>query len=105
MSKSDSEHIKEHIEVAIGRARDGVSDRIDELDRKLRSSLDINQIAADHAPQLLAAGAAVGLLIGLGAPRVLTRALQLAIPLAIAVKVVQSRRSALEGPDDPPSLL
>jgi hypothetical protein len=94
MSKSDTENIKEHIEVAIGRARDGVSDRIDEIDRRLRTSLDVKQIAADHAPQLLAAGAAVGLLVGLGAPRVITRALQLAIPLAIAVKIVKDRRAS-----------
>lgn len=92
MSKSDTEHIKEHIEVAIERARDGMSERIDEIDQRLRASLDFKQIAGDHAPQLLAAGAAVGFLVGFGAPKVLTRALQLAVPIAIAVKVVKSRR-------------
>src|SRR5205085_2779016 len=94
MSKTNPDHLKQHIEVASERARDGVGERIDEIDRRLRSSLDFKQMAADHAPQLLAAGAAVGFLIGFGAPKVLTRAMQLGIPLAIAVQIMKRRKAA-----------
>ena len=94
MTKIEADHLKQHIEVAIERARDGVGERIDAIDKRLRSSLDFKQIAADHAPQLLATGAAIGFLIGFGAPRVITRAVQLGIPLAIAIQIVKKRRAA-----------
>ena len=91
MTKIDKDDVKQHIEIAIERAREGVSERIDEIDRRLRSSLDFKQIAGDHAPQLLAAGVAVGFLIGIGAPKVVTRGLQLGIPLFIAVQIARKR--------------
>lgn len=100
MTKIETDEVKQHIELAIERARDGVSEHIDEIDRRLRSSLDFGQMAGDHAPQFLAAGAVVGLLIGLGAPKIVTRGLQLGVPLFIAVQVMKKRQAALEPADD-----
>jgi ElaB/YqjD/DUF883 family membrane-anchored ribosome-binding protein len=94
MSKTSSDHVKAHIEVAIERAREGVSDRIDEIDRRLRGSLDMQQMASDHAPQLVAAGLAVGFLIGFGVPKVLTRAVQLGVPIFLAVQMVRKHRAS-----------
>ena len=82
---------KVQIEQAIERARDGVSERIDELDSQLRTTLDIKRIAGEHAPQLVIGGLAVGFLVGFGFPKVLRRAIQIGVPLAlIAYKVKQS---------------
>lgn len=92
MSRTDTEHVKQHIE-AISRAREGVSERIDEIDRKLRETLDFGQIAGDHAPQFLAAGAVLGLLLGIGAPKVLTRGLALGVPLFLAIQIVKNKRA------------
>ena len=96
MTKTTREDVKEHIEIAIERARDGVSEHIDEIDRRLRSSLDFRQMAGDHAPQLLAAGAALCFLIGLGAPRLVTRGLQLGVPLFLAVQIMKKKREAAQ---------
>ena len=63
---TDTEHQKIHIERAIERARDGVSERIDELDQKLRQSFDLGSVASQHAPKIVGAGAAVGFLVGFG---------------------------------------
>ena len=60
---------KKAVEHAIERARDGVSERIDELDRRLRTTLDFKSQAAEHAPQLVAGGAVVGFLVGFGFPK------------------------------------
>jgi ElaB/YqjD/DUF883 family membrane-anchored ribosome-binding protein len=87
-----AEHQKIHIERAIERARDGVSERIDELDRRLRASLDVKTIASEHAPQLVAGGAVVGFLVGFGFPRLLRRVLGVGIPLAIiGMKIKEAR--------------
>jgi len=84
------EHQKEHIERAIARARDGVGQSIDQLDRELRRSLDFKSVAAEHAPQLVAGGAVVGFLVGFGFPKLLKRVLQVGVPLAlVAYKVKQ----------------
>lgn len=91
MSTEDKDHVRAHIELAIERARDGVSERIDEIDRRLRSQLDFPQMASDHAPQLMAAGAAFGFLLGFGVPKVLFRTIQLGVPIFIAVKIAQNR--------------
>ena len=86
---------KQQIETEIERARDGVGDRIDELDRVLRRQLDVKAMASDHAPQLVVGGAVVGFLVGFGFPTVLKRAIQIGIPVAlIAWKVKQSRDAA-----------
>lgn len=97
MTNRERDHVKSHIELAIERARDGVSDSIDELDRKMRDTLNFKQIASDHAWQLVGVGAAFGFLVGVGVPKVLVRTIQLGVPLALAVQIVRKRqkRSAL----------
>lgn len=83
---------KQQIEQDIARARDGVGERIDELDRRLRTSLDFKAIAREHAPKIVAGGAAVGFLMGFGMPKMFRRLIQIGIPMAlIAWKVKQSR--------------
>jgi hypothetical protein len=86
---------KKEVERAIERARDGVSERIDELDRRLRSTLDVKSFATEHAPQLVAGGAVVGFLVGFGFPKPLRRLIQFGVPIAIiAYKVKQARDGA-----------
>jgi len=86
---------KKQIEAEIERARDGVGDRIDELDAQLRRKLDFDAMAREHAPQLVAGGAVVGFLVGFGFPKPLKRILALGVPVAlIAYKVKQSRDGA-----------
>ena len=83
---------KQDIERAIDRARDGVSDRIDELDKRLRTSLDVKAVATRNAPQIIAGAAVVGFLAGFGFPKGLRRAVGIGIPLALlAMKVKQAR--------------
>jgi hypothetical protein len=83
---------KQQIEQQIERARDGVGDRIHELDQRLRTTLDFKTLAREHAPQIIAGGAAIGFLIGFGFPKPLRRLIQVGIPVAlIAWKVKQSR--------------
>jgi len=88
---ADSE--KQTIEHEIERARDGIGTGIDDLDRKLRSSLDFRSFASEHAPQLIAGGAVVGFLVGFGFPRPLRRILSLGVPLALAAYKVKRSRS------------
>lgn len=88
---TDSDHVREHIELAIERARGNVGERIDELDRKLRDRLDLSQMASEHAPQLMAAGAVFGFLLGFGVPKVLLRTLQLGIPIVLAVQIARKK--------------
>ena len=95
-----SDHAREHIEIAIDRARERVGERIDELDDRLREKLDVNAMAGEHAPQLLVAGATLGLLLGLGIPKVLLRSVQLGVPLWLAVRIVKSRAAAHRSPSD-----
>jgi len=83
---------KKQIEAEIERARDGVGDRIDELDAQLRRKLDFDAMAREHAPQIVAGGAVIGFLVGFGFPKILKRAIQIGVPLAlIAYKVKMSR--------------
>jgi hypothetical protein len=90
---------KQDIERAIDRARDGVSEHIDELDRRLRTSFDIKAVAIEHAPQLVAGGAVMGFLAGFGFPKPLRRAISIGIPLAlIAMKIRKSWASDGEAP-------
>jgi len=87
-----AEEEKQTIEREIVRARDGVGTRIDELDRKLRTTLDVNSFASNHAPQLVVGGAVVGFLVGFGFPKPLMRMVQLGVPLALfAYKFTKSR--------------
>ena len=83
---------KQAIEQEIERARDGVGNRIDELDRKIRRTLDVQTFASEHAPGLIAGGAVIGFLVGFGYTRPLGRIIKLAMPLALmAYKVKKSR--------------
>lgn len=90
------EHVRDHIEIAIEQARDRVSDRIDQLDERLRDQLDFRKVASEHAPQIIATGAVLGFLIGWGVPKVILRSIQIGVPLALAIRVVQKRRAAAE---------
>src|SRR5712691_9623320 len=92
---------KQDIEQAIERARNGVGDRIDELDRRLRSSFDVRSVASQHAPEIVAGGAVIGFLVGFGFPRPLRRAISIAIPLAlVAMKFRKSRASNGDSAED-----
>ncbi len=87
-----SERERQNIERSIEQARDGVGEHIDELDRKLRRSLDFKSFAADHAPQLVVGGAAVGFLVAFGFPKLLRRLVGIGVPLAlVAMKVKKAR--------------
>ncbi|HEY0788664.1 MAG TPA: hypothetical protein VGE86_08460 [Thermoanaerobaculia bacterium] len=94
-----SKHQKQHIEVAIDRARERVSERIDALDAQLREKLDFREMAAEHAPQLIAAGAAFGFLLGLGIPRVLLRSVQIGVPVWLALAIVKRQRATRRAHD------
>jgi hypothetical protein len=85
---------KKAIEQEIGRARDGVGERIDELDRRLRTTFDLQRAASEHAPQLAAGGAVVGFLVGFGFPKAVKLLLRIGIPIAmitVAAKKYVSR--------------
>jgi hypothetical protein len=85
---------KQDIERAIERARDGVSERIDELDQRLRTSFDMKSLATEHAPKIVAGGAVLGFLAGFGFPKPLRRAISIGIPLAlIAMKIKKAYSS------------
>jgi hypothetical protein len=83
---------KEHIQRAIVRARDGVGERIDELDRTLRTQLDPSAIAKSYAPQLVAGGAVIGLIVGFGLPKVLRRVITWGIPIGILAMTIKNAR-------------
>lgn len=93
----DTDEQKVHIERAIERARDGVSERIDELDAKLRTQLDFKTIARQNAPAIVAGGAVIGFLVGFGLPKILKRTIQIGIPLALIVYKVRQSKAAADG--------
>lgn len=90
---------KEVIERAIVRARDGVGDRIDELDRHLRTNLDPKTLAKSYAPQLVAGGAVLGVIVGFGLPKVFRKLVTWGVPLAIVAMTIKNvrERDELEG--------
>jgi len=90
---------KEAIEQEIGRARDGVGDRIDELDRKLRTTLDLKALAAAHAPQLAAGGAVVGFLVAFGFPKAVKTLLKVGLPIAIITMAAKKYAASRDGDD------
>ena len=81
---------KQYIERAIVRARDGVGDRIDELDRHLRTNLDPKSLATAYAPQLVAGGAVLGVLVGFGMPKVFRKLITWGVPLAIVAATIKN---------------
>ena len=91
---ADTDHIKVHIERAIERARHGVGEGIDEIDRRVRGTMDVKKKAAEYAPQLMVAGAALGFVVGFGMPGLIKRSLQFGIPILIALKVAQAQSDA-----------
>jgi hypothetical protein len=89
---------KKQIESEIERARDGVGDRIDELDARLRKQLDFEAMAREHAPQLAAGGAVVGFLVGFGFPKLMKRVIQIGVPVALVAWGVKQSRAAAGDP-------
>ena len=90
---------KQVIERAIVRARDGVGDRIDELDRHLRTNLDPKTLAKTYAPQMIAGGAVLGVIVGFGLPKVFRKLVTWGVPLAIVAMTIKNvrERDELEG--------
>jgi hypothetical protein len=75
---------KIQIEREIARARDGVGESIDALDKRLRTTLDVKAQAKQHAPKIIAGGAVVGFLVGFGLPNLLKKAMKIGVPIALA---------------------
>jgi hypothetical protein len=84
---------KEHIQRAIVRARDGVGDRIDELDRHLRTNLDPKTLARTYAPHLIAGGAVLGVVVGFGFPKVFRKLITWGVPIGIIAMTVKNARA------------
>ena len=91
---ADTKEQKEHIQRAIVRARDGVGDRIDELDNHLRTNLNPKTLARTYAPHLIAGGAVVGLVVGFGFPKVFRKLITWGVPLGILAVTIKNARSA-----------
>ena len=85
---------KEHIQRAIVRARDGVGDRIDELDRRLRDDFNPKTLARTYAPHLIAGGAVLGVLVGFGFPKVFRKLITWGIPIGILAVTIKNAREA-----------
>jgi hypothetical protein len=90
---------KQQLDQTIVGARDRVGDRIDELDRRLRKQLDFKTIASEHAPQLVAGGAVVGLLVGFGFPKLFKRVIQIGLPVAVLAYGVKKAKANHDGAD------
>ena len=91
---ADKDEQKKSIETQIVRARDGVGDRIDELDRHLRTNLDPKTLARTYAPHLIAGGAVLGLVVGFGLPKVFRKLVTWGVPIAILAVTVKNAREA-----------
>lgn len=74
---------KTDLQRSIEQARDGMGARIDELDRRLRTTLDLQTAATTHAPKIIAGGVVVGFLVGLGFPLGFRKILKIGVPLAL----------------------
>src|SRR5687767_3948407 len=83
---------KQSIERAIVRARNGVGDRIDEIDRHVRTNLDPKTLARTYAPQIIAGGAVLGVLVGFGMPKIFRRLITWGVPLAIVAVTIKNVR-------------
>jgi len=93
---SDIEQQKQDIDQTINRARDGVSNRIDELDRRLRTDLAPKALASTYATPLIAGGAVLGLIVGFGMPKVLRRVIAWGVPLGILAVTIKNARNGSE---------
>jgi hypothetical protein len=89
---ADNDDQKNQIQTQIVRARDGVGDRIDELDRHLRTNLDPKTIASTYAPQLIAGGAVLGLVVGFGLPKIFRKLVTWGVPIAILAVTIKNAR-------------
>ena len=83
---------KEYIDRAIARAREGVGDRIDELDQRLRTSFNPKQLAQTYGPHMIAGGAILGVIVGFGLPKVLRRVVVWGVPLSILAVTIKNAR-------------
>jgi len=90
---------KQQLDQTIVSARDRVGDHIDELDRRLRKQLDFKTMASEHAPQLVAGGAVVGLLVGFGFPKLFKRVIQIGLPVAVLAYSVKKMKASRDGAD------
>ena len=90
----DVEEQKEHIQRAIARARDGVGDRIDELDRHVRTNLDPRSLARSYAPQIIAGGAVLGIIVGFGLPKVFRKLIAWGVPIGVIAMTIKNAREA-----------
>jgi len=88
----EQQDVKQSIERAIVRARDGVGEHIDELDRHLRTNLDPKSLARTYAPQLIAGGAVVGVILGFGLPKVFRKLITWGVPVAILAATIKNVR-------------
>jgi hypothetical protein len=88
---------KTTIQRSIVRARDGVGDRIDELDRTLRTQYNPKTLATTYAPHLIAGGAVLGVIVGFGMPKLFRRLVTWGVPLAILAVTVKNAREADAG--------
>lgn len=88
----DTQEQKNQIERTIVRARNGVSERIDELDTRIRSDFNPKTLATTYAPQLIAGGAVLGLLVGFGVPKYFRRLVTFGVPLAILAVTIKNVR-------------
>src|SRR3954468_16415941 len=88
---------KQQLDHTIVSARDRVGDRIDELDRRLRKQFDFKTIASEHAPQLVAGGAVIGVLVGFGFPKLFKRVIQIGLPVAVLAYTVKKARASHDG--------
>jgi hypothetical protein len=88
----EQQDVKQSIERAIVRARDGVGEHIDELDRHLRTNLDPKSLARTYAPQLIAGGAVVGVILGFGLPKVFRKLITWGVPVAIIAATIKNVR-------------
>jgi hypothetical protein len=87
---------KTSIEASIESARKQAADRIAAIDRKirgdierLRGDLDLNRLAGENAPQLVAAGVAAGIVLGYALPKPLFRIVQVAAAVGVATVVAK----------------
>jgi hypothetical protein len=88
---------KQSIERAIVRARDGMGNRIDELDRRLRTDYNPKTLARTYAPQLIAGGAVLGVIVGFGLPKVFRKLVTWGVPLAILAVTIKNARENNDG--------